>query len=128
VLVVDDDASVSQIVAEMLMERGYTVTAAPDALAALEILRGAAPFDVLLADYGMPGMDGAELIRAAETLRPGLRTLLMTGLAELRAGTLIDTAYIMRKPFNVSALDERLQALLARPMLRVLQGGASGAA
>jgi hypothetical protein len=47
---------------------------------------------------------------------------MMTGHAELQAGEEIGTENIIRKPFSVATLDERLARLLAGPMLRVVQG------
>jgi hypothetical protein len=46
---------------------------------------------------------------------------MMTGHAELHAGEEIGTENIIRKPFNVATLDERLARVLARPILRVVQ-------
>jgi DNA-binding response OmpR family regulator len=48
----------------------------------------------------MPGINGASLVKAVRSVRPGLRTLMMTDLAELQAGEEIGTENIIRKPFN----------------------------
>ena len=76
----------------------------------------------MLVDYVMPGTNGAALVKIVRSLRPGLRTLMMTGHVELQAGEEIGTANIIRKPFNVATLDERLVRVLARPSLRVVLG------
>jgi CheY-like chemotaxis protein len=122
ILVVDDDRDVRQMTGEMLIERGYTVELAADADEALAILRRDGGFDAMLVDYVMPGTNGAALVKIVRSLRPGLRTLMMTGHAELQAGEEIGTANIIRKPFNVATLDERLVRVLARPSLRVVLG------
>jgi signal transduction histidine kinase len=126
ILVVDDDRDVRQMTGEMLTERGYSVELAADADEALAILRRDGGFDAVLVDYVMPGTNGAALVKIVRTFRPGLRTLMMTGHVELQAGEEIGTENIIRKPFNVAALDERLTRILARPILRMVQaeGGA----
>jgi DNA-binding NtrC family response regulator len=121
ILVVDDDRDVRQMAGEMLTDRGYSVELAADADEALAILRRDGGFDAMLVDYVMPGTNGASLVKIVRSLRPGLRTLMMTGHAELQAGEEIGTENIIRKPFNVATLDERLARVLARPILRVVQ-------
>jgi CheY-like chemotaxis protein len=122
ILVVDDDRDVRQMTGEVLTERGYSVELAADADEALAILRRDGGFDAMLVDYVMPGANGASLVKIVRSLRPGLRTLMMTGHAEVQAGEEIGTENIIRKPFSVATLDERLARLLAGPMLRVVQG------
>jgi CheY-like chemotaxis protein len=122
ILVVDDDRDVRQTTGEMLTERGYSVELAADADEALAILRRYGGFHAMLVDYVMPGINGASLVKMVRSLRPGLRSLMMTGHAELQAREEIGTENIIRKPFSVATLDERLARLLAGPMLRVVQG------
>ena len=120
-LVVDDDRDVRQMTGEMLTERGYSVELAADADEALAILRRDGDFDAMLVDYVMPGTNGASLVKIVRSLRPGLRILMMTGHTGLQAGKKIRTENIIRKPFNVATLDERLARVLARPILRAVQ-------
>jgi DNA-binding NtrC family response regulator len=75
-------------------------------------------------DYVMPGTNGAALVKIVRSFRPGLRTLMMTGHVELQAGEEIGTENIIRKPFNVATLDERLARVLAGPILRMVQSEA----
>jgi signal transduction histidine kinase len=123
ILVVDDDCDVRQMIGEMLTESGYSVELAAAADEALAILQRDGGFDAMLVDYVMPGTNGASLVKIVRSLRPGLRILMMTGLAELQAGEEIGTENIIRKPFNVATLDERLARILARPILQAVQGG-----
>jgi DNA-binding NtrC family response regulator len=60
----------------------------------------------------MPGMNGVSLIQAAQVLQPGLRALLVTGNAESQTAELIDSAQVMRKPFTIAQLEERMARLL----------------
>jgi CheY-like chemotaxis protein len=122
ILVVDDDRDVRQMAGEMLAELGYSVELAADADEALATLRRDGSFDAMLVDYVMPGTNGASLVKLLRSFRPGLRTLMMTGHAELQAGEEIGTENIIRKPFNIATLDQRLARILARPILRMVQG------
>jgi signal transduction histidine kinase/CheY-like chemotaxis protein len=127
ILVVDDDRDVRQMTGEMLTERGYSVELAADADEAVAMLQRNEGFDAILVDYVMPGIDGTSLVKILRSLRPGLRTLMMTGHAELQAGEEIGTENIIRKPFNGATLDERLARVLAKPILHAVQGGVGAA-
>jgi CheY-like chemotaxis protein len=75
ILVVDDDADVLELTAEVLEGAGYEVLTASGAEPALELLRGTAKVDLLLTDIVMPGLNGLGLADEAKRLRPGLRVL-----------------------------------------------------
>jgi CheY-like chemotaxis protein len=122
VLVVDDDRDVRTMTAEMLSELGYAPTTAADGAEALALLDADAGFSALLADYAMPGMNGLSLIRAAEARRPSLRSLLVTGHAEVQvsdvqAAETLNAARVIRKPFTLATLSERLSVLVEAPAL-----------
>jgi CheY-like chemotaxis protein len=99
------------------------VTLAANGDEALAALATHASFDAMATDYVMPGINGLALIQAAQRLRPGLRCLLVTGHAELDVNDAIGPENIVRKPFNVATLEERVEQLLTRPVLRSVQGG-----
>jgi CheY-like chemotaxis protein len=82
VLVVDDDRSVSRVVASILKDRGYTVDVADDGKSALDLV---AQNHYLLAvlDYQMPGMDGVEVFQKARELQPELLGIFLTAYANL---------------------------------------------
>jgi signal transduction histidine kinase/CheY-like chemotaxis protein len=111
VLLVDDDKDVLNMTADMVSERGYTVELANCGAEALEILK-TTTFDVMLADYNMPGMKGVELIERAKKLYPKMKYLLMTGHAELADGEMFGSVSVLRKPFRIAVLDERLAQLV----------------
>jgi CheY-like chemotaxis protein len=73
VLIVDDQEEVREIAAIRLESLGYEIVQAANGRAALDLLESgrAAAVDVLLVDYAMPGISGAEVIRAAKRTRPG---------------------------------------------------------
>jgi CheY-like chemotaxis protein len=105
VLVVDDDRQVRRFIAESLRSLGYAVTDVPSGEIGLHALRGAR-FDLLIADFAMPGMNGAELIRAAQQIQPGLRVLLVSGYADSAAlDAVLGDSRMLRKPFAVAELN-----------------------
>ena len=117
VLLVDDDKDVLNMTGEMVSERGYTVELANCGEEALEILK-TATFDVMLADYNMPGMNGVGLIERANKLYPQMKCLLMTGHAALQDSEMLGSVSVLRKPFRIAVLDERLAQLVNSSMLR----------
>jgi CheY-like chemotaxis protein len=67
--------------------------------------------DVLLVDYAMPGISGAEVIRAARLMRPDLPAVLMTGYAEAD-GLDEDARHValLKKPFRLHELEATLDS------------------
>lgn len=86
VLVVDDDALILMSTAAMIEDLGHEVIEASSGRAALELLRTGNKIDLLITDFSMPKMNGAELASAARELFPDLPVLLATGYAELPSG------------------------------------------
>jgi CheY-like chemotaxis protein len=115
VLLAEDDRSVRKLVVSELTRRGFTVLDAEDGAAALEILKNEVDrIDVLVTDVVMPRMNGADLARAAERLRPGLKILFISGHPE-RAGAGLDPAGItnlLMKPFTADTLAARIKELI----------------
>jgi CheY-like chemotaxis protein len=113
ILLVDDDNAVRDVTATYLRELGYQVLEAGSGGAALEVLGSSAAVDLLLLDYAMPGMNGAELSRRARGRRPRLPILFVTGFAEQDAFKDISERDIVRKPINVQELSTKLRASLS---------------
>ncbi|EYD75570.1 hypothetical protein Rumeso_02916 [Rubellimicrobium mesophilum DSM 19309] len=112
VLLVDDEDLVRLGTAEMLRDLGYVVAEANGGAAALELLRGGLAPDLLVSDYLMPGMNGADLATAVRHLRPSLPVLLITGYAQLADGAADDLPRLT-KPFRQSDLAHRVADLLS---------------
>jgi CheY-like chemotaxis protein len=80
VLVVEDDELVLTLAGDILREFGYRLLTAGDAAAALVILKGDEPIDILFSDVSMPGdMNGVQLAVEARRLRPSIKVLLTSG-------------------------------------------------
>jgi CheY-like chemotaxis protein len=106
VLVVDDDADIRALIADLVREAGCWVCTASDGAAAMKILQSVA-VDLLLTDYSMPRMNGLELIRWSRLHLPNLPALLITGddpetLA--REGEGAGALRILEKPFSSEQL------------------------
>jgi signal transduction histidine kinase/CheY-like chemotaxis protein len=113
VLVIDDDAAVRRVLTEFLRGIGYKVSEAADGPSGLAKLAEQAP-DLLLVDFAMPGMNGAEVAKAARARQPGLPIVFATGYAETAAieQAVGPDAVVLHKPFRM----DELQAALAEAM------------
>ena len=115
VLVVDDEPEVVKLLEEVLAQDGHRVVTAADGVAALELLRSE-PFDAVLCDVRMPGLDGAGLARELAATRPELteRLLLITGDA-LRAAPSLPAALrdrLLEKPLDPDEVRRRVADLV----------------
>ncbi len=82
VLCVDDEPNLLAGLANVLRRR-YDVATAPGGPEALRLIAASPPFDVIVSDYRMPAMDGAEFLRRAREISPGTVPVLLTGHATL---------------------------------------------
>ncbi|TLX64844.1 hybrid sensor histidine kinase/response regulator [Stutzerimonas nosocomialis] len=116
VLVVDDESTIRELIAEVLGELGYTALEAANGAAGLELLRSSARIDMLISDVGLPGgMNGRQLADAARAQRPDLPVLFITGYAEhsvLGYGGLEPGMHVLTKPFSMDVLATRIEAIL----------------
>jgi signal transduction histidine kinase len=83
VLIVDDDPMVAATTAAMLEDLGHSVLVVSSGPLALNVVRSDAHIDLIVTDYAMPGMTGAELAKHIRQVRPGLPIILATGYADL---------------------------------------------
>ncbi len=112
VLLVDDEELVRIGTAEMLMDLGYSVVQAGSGAEALGVLRrGEIEIDLLVSDYLMPGIGGADMVREARKLRPDLPALLITGYTNLVQGPGAELPRLA-KPFRQAELASRIAELI----------------
>jgi len=112
-LVVDDDADVREFAATALRDVGYVVREAKDGASSLALLREEDDIALLITDYAMPLMTGADLFRRAIAIRPKLGAILITGFANLPVDDeALAEMHIIRKPFDIPdllrAINQRL--------------------
>jgi signal transduction histidine kinase/CheY-like chemotaxis protein len=112
ILLVDDDNEVREVTRAMLHELGHRVLEAGSGAAAIDILQREPGIDLLIVDFAMPGMNGAEVARLAHAQRPHLPVLFVTGFADRGALVGVDEAYIVGKPFLHNELADKLRRIL----------------
>ncbi|MBM3817852.1 MAG: response regulator [Acidimicrobiia bacterium] len=103
ILVVDDEASIRDLLSKTLALAEYEVDTASDASAALDRVRGTA-YDLLIADIKMPGMDGLTLIRQVKRMRSDLPVIIITGYSTESSAieaVNLGVAGYLTKPFRV---------------------------
>ena len=103
VLVVDDEASIRDLLSKTLALAEYDVDTAPDGTSALDRLR-AVNYDLLIADLKMPGMDGLTLIRQAKRIKADLPVIIITGFSTESSAieaVNLGVAGYLTKPFRV---------------------------
>jgi len=104
ILVVEDDADVRRVIVDSLSFAGHTVSPAADGPTGLATLARMAP-DLLIVDYAMRGMNGAEVIKHAREIFPDLPVILATGYADMaEVGRVLGAQSILVKPFDVETL------------------------
>ena len=113
VLLIDDDDRVRDILEDILTDAGASVLAAASGEAGLNLLAAKRP-DLMIVDFAMPGMNGAEVTRRARALYDNLPILIVSGFAE--SAKLTDVTGpgvdLMRKPFRNNDLLKAAERLL----------------
>jgi signal transduction histidine kinase len=112
ILLVDDDHAVREVTSTTLRDLGYSVVEAGSGGAALDILAREPTIDLLIIDFAMPGMSGAEVARQARAKRPTLPILFITGFADRAALAGVSETHIVGKPFVNDELATKLRSIL----------------
>jgi PAS domain S-box-containing protein len=111
ILVVDDNDDARRTVVRQVRELGCQAVEAEHGAAALAMLAVRPDIKVVISDVMMPGMDGHALAAAAKNHRPGLKVLLISGLAEPHGGPAALSAPLLSKPFRKHELGAALARL-----------------
>ena len=118
ILVVEDDADVRRVIVECLGLIGYQVTEAANGTEGLAALAAAKP-DLLVVDYAMPDMTGAEVISKARAMVGDVPVILATGYADMaEVERLAGKPAILRKPFDINSLGEAVAGALEKSAAR----------
>ena len=114
ILLVDDDDAVREVTSSILRDLQYCVVEAGSGATALELLGQQPAVDLMLIDFAMPGMNGAEVARLARSVRPALPVLFVTGYADRAALVDVNDTQIIGKPFANDELAAKIKISLAR--------------
>jgi DNA-binding NtrC family response regulator len=116
VLVIDDSAPVARALRRTLTASGYQVEIAHDGESGLELLERAAPH-LVICDFRMPGMSGADVLLQVKERAPRVGRILMSGYADASLSSTLAQAEaddFVAKPWN----DDELLATIARVLAR----------
>jgi CheY-like chemotaxis protein len=114
VLVIDDDGDVRRFLADSLDSFGYVVVQAKDGPSGLEALAQSKP-DLVIVDYAMPGMTGAEVAEHIRRNHDGLPIVFASGYADTVAiEAVAEDSMVLRKPFRIDELQLAIQTALRR--------------
>ena len=115
VLVVEDEASVRDLIREVLEDLGYRALVAQDGPSGLKLLQSGASIDLVITDVGLPGLNGRQMVDQVKDTRPGLRVLFITGYAEnamFGNGHLAPDMQMITKPFAIETLATRIREMI----------------
>jgi DNA-binding response OmpR family regulator len=113
ILVVDDDATVRSLEAQLLSSQGYNVLQADNGAEALR-LADTATIHLLLTDFVMPDVDGLELTRKFRAVHPETPVLMVSGSLPLTNNTIANLAHFasLPKPFAFDELLQKVRTLI----------------
>jgi len=115
-LLVEDDAELTELVTEALVDEGYVVDQAPDGQRGLH-LGLTRPYDVMVIDRRLPGLDGLDLVIRLRSQAVPARALMLTALGTVGdriAGLDAGADDYLVKPFDLEELSARIRALCRR--------------
>lgn len=123
VLVVDDETVMRSLIRRTLEAEDFQVEEAGDGESALALIQSRTdPFDLVLTDLGMPGIDGRELSETLARYRPGMAVLCMSANPDAvpRIGPSDTPVRVMLKPFTTAALYHAVRDAITRSFNLIL--------
>ena len=116
-LVVDDQENMRELLATAFAERGFSVTTAASGDEAIDLLREAGPFSVVITDLSIPGKNGLEVLRAAKGMSSDCEVIIVTGY-----GTIESAVEAMRlgaydyitKPLKLSEIENKVDKIVRK--------------
>ncbi|MGE4538772.1 MAG: response regulator [Desulfovibrio sp.] len=117
VLLVDDEAGLTAVLAKRLTARGLTVKTAGSGEEGLSVLRDDKDIALAVLDINMPGLDGLETLKAIKSMRPEVEALILTGYPSVESaleGMRLGAYEFLSKPCDMEELYARVMEALAR--------------
>ena len=127
ILVVDDEADIRQVNAEVLRRFGYQTETVADGAAAWEALQ-ANSYDLLITDNRMPKVSGVELVKKMRSAHMTLPVILASALLpteELERNPWLQPVATLVKPFTGGQLLETVKEVLAQPTVSAAAPGSA---
>lgn len=115
ILIVEDEAAILNLTKRYLEQSGYTILAASNPMEAIGIAHDfEGQIDLLLSDVVMPGMDGKALETKLRKIKPGIKTMFMSGYSANvieQRGILDEGIEFIEKPFTMRALTSHIRRI-----------------
>ena len=121
VLLVDDEQDFLSIMSERMKARGMDVSTATSAKEAIQ-LEEAEPFDAIILDLQMPGMDGLEALKALKAKKPEIQVILLTGHATVEKSVeamKLGAMDLMEKPADLKTLTDKIKKAQTNKMVLI---------
>jgi CheY-like chemotaxis protein len=113
VLLVEDEPLLSELLTEVLTDKGFAVHASSNANCALNHLRSGADIDIMFTDIDLgEGMDGSELARIARQLRPSLPIVYASGRRSMDQFCSVPGSAFLQKPYTLNQVDATIARYL----------------
>ena len=116
ILLVEDEKPILRLAMKILTQRGYQVIAAGSPALAIDLVQKfPGPIHLLITDVVMPEMNGKELSGKIAALRPGIKTLYMSGYTAdiiARDGVIEEGTQFLQKPFSAKSLAQKTAEVL----------------
>jgi two-component system OmpR family response regulator len=123
ILVVDDEDDFRETIVKRLQKRKMKARGAASGEKALEIIK-AQPFDVVVLDVKMPGLDGIDTLREIKKSKPLIEVILLTGHASVESGIegmKLGAYDFVMKPANLEELIEKMRQAYEKKMVSEAQ-------
>ena len=116
ILIADDNTGLRDVLIEMVQGMGHTAQGVADGTGAKDAALSK-PFDLLLTDLRMPGLDGLELLRALKSAERPLDTIVMTAHGSVESAVQamhLGALDYVEKPFPLGAMEAKVRAVEGR--------------
>jgi DNA-binding NtrC family response regulator len=114
ILLVDDEPDILTVLEAMLDDYGHRIITKSDPASALSFIRDGAAISLVITDYLMPGMNGADFITALRQILPSVPVVMLTGCSMAVMEHVPGVSYYVRKPIERKELHGIVKAALAR--------------